>query len=142
MADSCVIDRFVEDDDKGRGLMRAIDDGRLELVTTHVQGTENERTPDPLKRARLAAVPRVEVGASVCVLGHWRLGVDRLGNGEVYKHIARSPKDVEDGMIADTAVAEGLPLVTEDARLRKRALEVGAVVWRVDDLIAQLRQGE
>lgn len=104
---------------------------RLSLVTNSLPQAQT-------RRARWAAVPRVEVGASVCILGHWRLGVDHLGDGGPYKHIARSPKKVEDGMIADTAVTEGLPLITADTRLRKRAIEASAVVWSVDELLTTL----
>ena len=64
--------------------------------------------------------PIETVVESVAVLGHWRLGLAALGEGEVYTaHRGRSRK-VADAIIADSADCHADVLVSEDGRVRRR----------------------
>src|SRR5215218_6101247 len=117
MVDSMIFDSLVAGGDTAEAVLGAIRDGRLKLRTTHVQEDQLAAILDEAKRSAIAAIPREVVPSSVFVLGVSRLGEARLGAGDDYEAIRRGSKDIEDAIIAATAVSEADVLVTEDKRL-------------------------
>lgn len=81
------------------------------------------------------------VPLSVFILnGRARLGYTRLGEGEVYKKILNKNKsNIEDAVIADTAVYERCTLITNDDDLYKRMEKNGYDAMKFDDFIKTLQ---
>lgn len=93
------------------------------------------------KAERIARIPRTRVPTSAFVFDRSRLGMAALGPGEVLAHVQGDSraKYANDGLIADTAKTQAVPLVTDDRRLTKRALAMGVEVWAPEQLAARLR---
>ena len=71
---------------------------------------------------------------SVFVLGHSRLSCACLGNGEVYKTILKETKgNVNDAIIADTAVNNDCYLLTRDDVLYKKMSQHNYKVLNIED---------
>ena len=103
----------------------------VELVVTHIQEDELAQIPDPEKRRLIGDVPRTVAPTSDFVLGVSRLGMARLGTGQILEQIRRPnwSKYTNDGLIASTAQLEGLILVTKERRLQNQARALGIDVW-------------
>lgn len=81
------------------------------------------------------------VPLSVFILGYARLGYARLGEGEVFNKILNSNRsNIEDAVIADTAVYEGCTLITNDDDLYERMKKNGYDVMKFDDFIKTLNK--
>lgn len=130
-----IFDRIVADADV---LARLVDpDCPVKLISTHVQDDELAAIGDESKRSVVASVPRENVPTADFVAGFSRLGMARLGEGEVYEQVRGEVKSAEhsrDGIIAGTAKTDADVLVTEDHRLARRCEEVGVPVWGWADL--------
>jgi predicted nucleic acid-binding protein len=142
MLDSNVFDRVVEHESDRRAIISLVKAGDVRLFTTYVQEGElfelAERSPE--KYWRIASVPRRELPASVFVLDHTPLGAGRLGSGVVYGSIRHKTSHIDDAVIADTAAGEGLTLVTDDARLLRRAAALPQLtVVSSDVLLVRIR---
>lgn len=130
--DSMIFDRLVENDELITLVTRLVDEGRIELVSTHVQRDELDEIPDPEKRERTATIPVSLVPTYGFVIGVSRLGLARLtDDASPYDALAgQSRKHSHDALIAMTAEGEAAVLVSEDRRLRNRATsELGVEAW-------------
>lgn len=140
MLDTNAIDALTDDDDALRLVNQATDAGRLRLLVTHVQDDEIARIPDPDRRLRRKRLATSVVPTSVFVLDVSRLEMARLGDGRVYDQVQTDGlHHAADGIIADTAAAEGLPVVTADRRLRARCRALGIEVFPVEELLQRVR---
>jgi hypothetical protein len=130
MCDTMIFDKIVADADV---LARLNDQGcPVTVISTHVQDDELAAIGDESKRAAVARVPRENVPTADFVAGFSRLGMARLGEGEVYEQVrgeVKSPKHSRDGIIAGTAKTDADVLVTDDHRLARRCEEIGFPVW-------------
>lgn len=63
---------------------------------------------------------------NVAVIGFARIGMARLGDGEVYSKHRGSSNNIKDGVLADSADALADILVSEDGRCRKRLAEISS----------------
>lgn len=142
MIDTMVFDRLLDEPTAVQAVSQAVRDGRLALFTTHVQEDQIAAVPDPLRRKRLQALPREVIPSSVFIVGFSRLNYAALGPGDDYTavHAGRS-KHIADAVIADTAGARCDALITEDARLIKRATERGLEVWTTERLLTWVGHG-
>lgn len=75
--------------------------------------------------------------------GRAYLGYARLGEGEVFKKmLTGNDKDIDDAIIADTAVYEHCTLITDDKRLYNRMKRNNYDVMTIDEFIAFLGKNE
>jgi predicted nucleic acid-binding protein len=140
MIDTMIFDHLLANPDDRSVVTAAIADGRLQLKTTHVQEDQLAAIPDEAKRSAAAEIPREVVASSVFVVGVSRVGMARVGPGDDYEAIRRAEKDVEDAIIAASAVSEAHVLVTEDKRLAKRARgRLKVQIWTANDLTSWAR---
>lgn len=142
MLDSNAFDELVELEADRRVVIRLARAGRIELFTTYSQEAELWRLAErkPEKYWRVASIPRRLVPSSVFVLDHTPLGSGRLGDGATYDAIRHGTNHVDDAVIADTAESEGMILVTNERRLRNRAVALTSLtVMRPAELLTQLR---
>jgi predicted nucleic acid-binding protein len=100
----------------------------LQLYVTHVQLDEIQATRDEQRRTQLmsvfSAIPQESIPTASTVIGVSRLGQSRLSDGILYNRLrtrldelskkGNNPKDIA---LAETAIVEGLTLVTHDRHL-------------------------
>ena len=107
-------------------------DGRLTILSTHVQETELAKIPQDRNVGQAQAVVAESVGASVFVLDYGMLDVDRFGTEEssdAYHRIHRgNNKNIEDAMIGATATTDADILVTNDKKFTSRFRELSGTV--------------
>jgi predicted nucleic acid-binding protein len=124
MFDSNVFDKLPEFIDRVKNSAGS----QYEYYITSIQVEELCEIPDDKQNIRktnilmLVELRAKLVPISVFILnGRTRLGYARLGNGEVYRKILNDKKtNIDDAVIADTAVYEGCTLVTQDKDLYKK----------------------
>lgn len=119
----------------------AVEEGRLDLVVTHVQMEELEAAPDP----RRAALRRLTVSATYTsgfVLDVSRLGMAALSTTEeaaIFDAVTgENPRHNEDALILLTARREQMPVVTNDERLLKHCAMQGVETVTPAELLARL----
>ncbi|UPY38730.1 hypothetical protein [Sediminicoccus sp. KRV36] len=142
MLDSMVTDHFLASPEVRAQADALVRDRRLTLLTTHVQRDQVGQTPDEAKRAGLLAVQQrltpIATHGLVWDISNWDEGY--WGSPEAGERTValagNSPKHMADALIAVTAEANSDVLVTDDARLRKRAerLNFAKPIWSFDQL--------
>jgi hypothetical protein len=121
MLDANEYDKLLEHPDSYDKLLGLLAEGKIELLSTHIQRDEILATPDPAKKARLEAllthVRMIETRGVVVDLS--RVGLARLGSDEEHR-IIYHVRHRKDGLIAATATSDADTLVTDDKRFAKR----------------------
>ena len=142
MLDSNAFDELVEREADREIAGRLARSKQVEFFTTYAQEAELAELAarNPRKYWRVASIPREIIASSVFVLDHTPLGSGRLGSGGTYDAVRRGPRHVDDGVIADTAHAEGMILVTNERRLRNRATALGLPVMWPAELLEELHR--
>jgi rRNA-processing protein FCF1 len=142
MLDSNAFDEPAKRESDRQLTVRVARSKQIQLFTTYAQEDELDELASrkPEKYWRIASIPRDIILSSVFVLDHTPLGSGRLGGGKTYEAVRRGPRHVDDAVIADTAHAEGMVLVTSEKRLRNRATALGLTVWHPADLLRELRR--
>jgi predicted nucleic acid-binding protein len=127
MLDTMVFDAIVEEDATIDAYRRALSHRRIEAFTTVVQEEQLALAPVE-KRKRFKRVPRVVVPPSDA-------GADALTGWRA------KPGHVADAIIADTALAQDLILVTDDQRMRRDLGERDRApqLWTVAELLDHIR---
>lgn len=129
----------------------AATDGRIELLATHISLDEMVRYKGTEEGAhQLAMVWGMfrQIPAAVLVMGFSRWDFARASGPElddVFERLAgpRTDHDVRDAIVAVTAYADGLPLVTNDKGLRERGAAEGIDVFSLAELLGRVQaQGE
>jgi predicted nucleic acid-binding protein len=115
---------------------------------THVQADEILATKNADRRSQLstifAQVLSEQIPTESFVLDVSRLGEARLSDGVTYSQLLDSlnqlnkgkPNNIQDVLIAETAIANSLILVTEDHDLARVVTEFGGAVCTLNDLLA------
>lgn len=132
LLDSNIHDKLIGEPDLLPVLARHVAEGRMELLSTHVQADEIAETPDPRRASALMEVPVKQVETSGIVFGVSRFGQARFAESEPLEKLRRGNlAHTKDALIANTARLEGATLVTEDRTLASRAREQGipAIGW-------------
>lgn len=119
---------------------------QYEYYITTIQVEELCEIPDSKKdiRARnilmLADLRAKLVPISLFILnGRARLGYARFGDGIVYNKILKNNNgNIDDAVIADTAVYEGCTLITEDKELHSRMTNNGYDVMYLTEFISTI----
>lgn len=137
--DSMVLDLIVADPGVVALIEQLSTDGRLEILTTHVQEDELREIRDEGKAAAVRRVPRNPTPTAGVVLDFSRLGMARLAPAEPIEAVRGvGTSHTADALIAATAAWEGVGLVTEDRRLGKRATAIGVQVFSFDEFAERL----
>ena len=152
--DGNVLDWLIDQPADLATIRQSLEDGRLQLIHTHLLRDEPDATPDPEKRAKLAAVRDLLVGQYVPTTG-FVSDVSRADEAEFFsEEVARrfderltteNPNTggrdhTEDALLAMTAEAEGAVLVTDNPRLTNMATEQGIDVTTPGDLVERLSE--
>ena len=116
-------------------LVQAIDDGLVRVIATPV-------VVDELVDSPFGGVPTwfpIDIETeSVAVVGFWRIGMARLGDGEVFTKHRGESNNTPDAILADSANDLADILVTNDRRCRKRLSEISSTCEAID--YAQFRK--
>lgn len=97
----------------------------IRIFITHIQSDELNRCPESERRQKLQGavveVSEAELPTESFVLGVSRLNSARLSDGGLFEELRGSSlKNTNDALIAETAIKEGLILVTNDKELMGR----------------------
>jgi predicted nucleic acid-binding protein len=129
----------------------SVDLGKLAgkvCCATHVQIDEIRATKSAERRSNLenvfTEVLSEQLPTQSFVLNVSRLDEARLGDGELYGELLNrlnqrnkaKPNNVQDALIAETALANSLTLVTEDHDLHQVVMELGGTACGFQDLLA------
>jgi hypothetical protein len=144
-----MLDTTVFNHMKDKGVPIAVFLGRR-MFATHVQLDELGRTPDPAKKAELLQIfaeiapDRLATETSIWGDTNWDEGKWSADDGLYEKLLQRireldkKPRPLNqsrDARIAETAIKNGLTLITDDPRLRKAAVEHGGKVMTLAEFI-------
>jgi hypothetical protein len=144
MLDSNAFDRIVASPDIDNQLVLLFNNGRLMLLTTHVQADEIAAIPDQHRRELFQAVTTIEKLTSVAVWDRSRWDKAEFGDDEanaIYERLqGGNPKRSNDAIVGVTALRKADAIVTEDADFRTRLQkEVGQLqIWTFDQFIQEL----
>ncbi len=132
LLDGNVYDALDQDPPTRLIIAKLIAQGNLRIIAT-------PKVLDELRSSPFGGLPDwfpVELEAeSTFVLGHARLGMARLGSGDIYAQHRGDSNQVPDAIIADSAHALADILVTEDNRCRKQ-------LQRISDRCRAMTYGE
>jgi predicted nucleic acid-binding protein len=145
MLDSNVHDLIANDQSVLSAIQQRIADGRLTLVSTHVQRDELSRALEP-KRAALLEIyglaESVSTTGAVWDVSSWdecSWGTDEA-NASIVELMSANPNHAEDALIAATAAGEADALVTNETRLASKIRRAGfsVKVWSWSEFVAWL----
>jgi predicted nucleic acid-binding protein len=129
----------------------SVDLGKLAskvCCATHVQSDEIRATKSAERKSNLENVftkfLSERLPTQSFVPGVSRLDEVRLGDGELYGELLSrlnqrnkaKPNNLQDALIGETALANGLTLVTDDPDLHQVVMELGGAVCGLQDLLA------
>jgi len=145
MLDSNVHDLIAADQQVKDAILKRIADGRLKLVSTHVQRDELSLAPPPKRDALLAIYELSEVAqttGAVWDVSRWdqsTYGSDEV-NASIDALMGGNPNHAEDALIAATAAGEADVLVTNETRLASKIRCAGfsVDVWTWSQFVAWL----
>lgn len=130
MFDSNVFDDILNGKIKADKLEEYKHRNNAEFYITHVQLDEINECNDKEKRAKLflfmGKIRPIIIPTSSFVWKKSRLGEARLGDGIVFNELKKGNiKHTKDALIGETAIKEGITLVTNDKTLQKRVVDAG-----------------
>jgi predicted nucleic acid-binding protein len=123
MLDTNEYDKLLEHPESFDKLLRLLAEGRIELLSTHIQRDEILATPDAVKKARLEALlthARM-IETRGIVLDVSRVGEARVGSNDD-RRIIDHVRAIKDGLIAATTSSDADMLVTDDKRFARRLM--------------------
>jgi len=124
MLDTMIFDELVADPPTLDRVRSLVEDGRLTILLTHIQRDQLARISDDDKRAKVLAIPAIQVNTRGLVFdtSRWdqadfgddatNTAIDEIKNG--------GPQHAADALIAATADGHADMLVTNDRRLANR----------------------
>jgi predicted nucleic acid-binding protein len=133
MLDSNVHDLIVVDQQVKAAVLKRIADGRLKLVSTHVQRDELSLAPAHKRDALLAIYELSDVAqttGAVWDVSRWdqsTYGSDEV-NASIDALMSGNPTHAEDALIAATASGQADVLVTNETRLSSKIKRAGFAV--------------
>lgn len=141
--DSNVWDTVLLDRELRKKLEIATRANRILIVSSHVQIDENSQMePNKLKKieALREDVEELYVPTAGFILGISRLGEASLPSEQFVKQFedflrgTKRKKHIADALIALTGGSFGFVVVTNDKKMRTRALRVGITCWILEEL--------
>ena len=141
LLDNCVVNKLAEDGSIFNLFIRLKEFGYADFNVCFSTIEELVQTPDKCKEKRIRALdlllllePRF-FSDSVSIFDKTRFDASTFSDGEVYKEILKvSKNNVKDAICAQTAVSNGLALVTEDKQLYNTMKRYGHQVYMIDEL--------
>ncbi|MUL34828.1 type II toxin-antitoxin system VapC family toxin [Gloeocapsopsis dulcis] len=123
----------------------------IECFVTHVQHDEIQATSDTERRSQLegvfSSVPQQEISTESCILGVSRLGQARMSDGNFCKQLKTQLDSIktklnnsQDALIAETAIANQLTLVTHDKNLYCVMAKFGGAACNLYHLIQLIQR--
>lgn len=141
LLDTNIYNALADDSETRAALWKAIERGKLKVIVTPI-------IRDELADGPLGGIPDwfpIEFEPeTVAVVGFWRIGLARLGSGQVFtRHRGQSSQN-EDAIIADSAHTLADILVTNDKRAARRLREIisDSRTMNFDDLKRLVRQSD
>lgn len=140
MLDTMIYDRIIENP----GLIERINvlsnEGKIEILSTHIQDDQLSKIPDSKKRAKISEINRKGVVTDGFILDLSRLDEAAFSDGEGISLCdiqSVSNGHTEDALIATTASRDADVLVTEDKRLSNRFKACTSVckVWSFEEFL-------
>lgn len=118
---------------------------KAEIYVTHIQIDENNKCSDVDKRARLnifmVKIRPILIPTSSCAFDISRFDESKFGDGIIFDEIKKGNiKHVEDALIGETAIKEGIILVTNDRRLKNIVIELGGNALFLNEFIERLKE--
>lgn len=118
---------------------------KVKIYVTHIQIDEINKCNDEDKRARLSMfmvkIRPILISTSSCAYDVSRYDESKFGDGIIFNKIKRGNiKHVEDALIGETAIKEGIILVTNDKRLKKTIMELGGNALFFDEFKERLKE--
>ena len=118
---------------------------KVEIYVTHIQIDEINKCSDEDKRARLSMfmvkIKPILIPTSSCVFDVSRFDESKFGDGIIFNKIKKGNiNQVEDALIGETAIKEGIVLVTNDKRLKNIVIKLGGNAISLDDFIERLKE--
>ncbi|AXK81124.1 hypothetical protein DW352_11720 [Pseudolabrys taiwanensis] len=144
MLDTNIFDALVADPSTLAKLLAAVAEGRMTILSTHIQRDQLGRIPDDEKRAKVLAIPTEQIATSGAVWDVSRWGEatwgDTATNQALDQLIGGNVRHAPDALIGVTAAHHVDLLVTEDARLTSRLgrSALGLKVGGYQELVALL----
>ena len=116
---------------------------KVKIYVTHIQIDEINKCSDVDKRARLnifmVKIRPILISTSSCAFDVSRFDESKFGDGIIFNKIKKGNiKYVEDALIGETAIKEGIILVTNDKRLKKTVIELGGNALSLNEFIEKL----
>jgi len=128
-----------------RLVREAVEEGRLELIVTHVQIDEVSATPDDAKRRLLLELAH-ETNADTAgfVIGVSKLDMAAIGTDEENRLIedvtAGNTRHAEDALLLSTAKRDGAVLVTNERRLANRCRTEGVPASTPEEFLERVAE--
>jgi hypothetical protein len=136
MLDTMIYDKLVADSGNLQLLLKAIGEGKLALLATHIQRDQLSDIPVLEKRAQVLTIPTTSVPTSGAVFDLSKWDEATWGDAESDQAIEclgiGNPKHAPDALIAATAAGLVDWLVTEDRPLTNRVRRAGLPVEVTD----------
>jgi predicted nucleic acid-binding protein len=135
MIDTNIFDLVVANDGVAAKLREVIQNGKVKILSTHIQEDELAEITNLEKRKKIALVPREVIPTHGFVVDVSRIGMARIGSEATNKSVERieqgNPRHTHDALIAATADQDTDVLVTEDTTLTSRVKNQGlnVEVW-------------
>lgn len=125
--------------------------GKARFFATHVQFDELNRTRNEGRRTSLLGifekVPQETVPTETFVLDKSKLGGAKLGEGNLYEKIKDEldrlnkgkPNNIDDALIAETAIKNQFTLVTDDGDLSRVAKQNGGSCTTLKEFLIAIK---
>lgn len=143
--DTNIFDDIVNEKLKVSDIIKYKNYKKVEIYVTHIQIDEINKCSDADKRARLNIfmdkIGSILVSTSSCAFDVSRFDASKFGNGIIFNKIKKGNiNNVEDALIGETAIKEGIILVTNDKRLKNIVIKLGGNAISLDDFIERLKE--
>lgn len=139
MLDSQIYDLIINETGMGPFLNQLSTDGKIKILTTHIQRDELNAITDEEKRKAIQDILTELVPTSGGVYGVSIYGQATYGDGSsggfgINDVRSKSKNHTKDALIATTAARDADALVTEDTRLSKRleTLKSKCQIWNFE----------
>jgi predicted nucleic acid-binding protein len=140
MLDTQIYDLVISESGMSDVLNKLSADGKLKILTTHIQRGEIEAIADDAKKQAMQQIVTEIVTTSSAVYGVSLYGMATYGNGgtggfSIDDIRSKTKRHTKDALIATTAARDADVLVTEDKRLanRLKQLKSRIEVWTFAD---------
>jgi rRNA-processing protein FCF1 len=143
--DTNIFDDIVNEKLKVSDIVKYKNYKKVEVYVTHIQIDEINKCSDVDKRARLnifmVKIRPILISTSSCAFDVSRFDESRFGDGIIFNKIKKGNIiHVEDALIGETAIKEGIILVTNDKRLKNIVIELGGNALSLNEFIERLNE--